>query len=65
MVSNYGIHLSVRPVTPLAGAPPHITPQGGAQGAYRSRPAGDAGRWTDTSQERVNALPEMPLRIHR
>ena len=41
---NYGMHLPVRPVTPIAVVLPYITLQGGAQGARRSRPAGDHGR---------------------
>src|SRR5262249_29117748 len=44
--SNMRMHLTVRPVTRLAGvAPPPISPQGGAQGARPSRPAGDARRY--------------------
>ena len=49
---NDGMHLTVRPGTPLAvSAPPHITSQGGAQGARRSWPAGDAGRSTDREND--------------
>ena len=43
---NYRVNLTVRPVTRLAvQAPPHTCPQGHAQGARPSRPAGYAERY--------------------
>jgi len=47
-MSINAMHLTVRPVTRLAGSSARITSKGGAQGARPSRPAGDRGRYART-----------------